>query len=97
MIGYRVVQFVAHLLCRYFSNSNHLPATCMAGGNSNGRTRNLQKICEEFNAGFVGLAVNWRSGKGKFERVSHFASDGILLRAWVNFDGENYSCRRFLN
>src|SRR5208282_3519344 len=53
--------------------SNHFVPAGQAGCNSNGGTRYLQKLCEKFDAGFVGLAVDGRRGKRNLQRVADFA------------------------
>src|SRR6202453_1027204 len=43
---------------------HHFCATGPAGGNGNGRSWQLQKFCEEFDAGVVGLAISRRRSEG---------------------------------
>jgi hypothetical protein len=53
----------------------------VAGCNSNGGTRYLQKFCKEIDAGLVGLAIDRGRNDSEFQSVANFTSDGILLRA----------------
>src|SRR6266852_501744 len=39
-------------------DSDHFLAAGLAGSNGNGRTRHLQKFCEEFDAGLIGTAFD---------------------------------------
>src|ERR1035441_9391556 len=78
-------------------HTNHFIAAGLAGCNSNGGTRNVQKFCEKIDAGFVGLAIDWRSGQSQFQPVAYFACDGILLGARMDFDRESDSPRRILD
>ena len=65
-------------------------AAGLAGSNSNGGARHLQKIRKEFNASFVGFSFDRGSGERNFQRPTQFAGDGILSRTRVNFDGKGY-------
>src|SRR6266851_2885003 len=66
---------------------NFIPAG-LAGSNSNGRTRHIQKFRKEFDAGGVGLAVHGRSSQRDLECVADVAGDCVLLRARMDFDRE---------
>ncbi len=46
---------------------NYFIPARMAGGNGNGRARNVQKICEELDAGLVGAAFDGWSGERKLK------------------------------
>jgi len=50
--------------------------------------RNLQKFCEELDAGLVGTPVGGWCGHGQFQRIPEFARDGILFGAGMNLDGK---------
>jgi len=52
-IGERLPDFFGGQSC----HTEDLPATGLAGRYGNGGTRNLQKICQEFDTGRVGAAV----------------------------------------
>ena len=82
---------------RQTHHPDHFIPAGLAGCNSNGGTRYLQKFCEKIDAGFVGFAVDGRSGQGQFQRVANFAGDGILLRSRMDFDCEGGSVGRILN
>src|SRR5260370_494430 len=69
----------------------------LAGCNSNGGTRQVQKFCEEFDAGGVGFAVRGRGGKREFQSVACYAGDGVLLCPRVDFDREGRAGVRVLN
>src|SRR6266849_1921291 len=69
---------------------NFIPAG-LAGSNSNGRTRHIQKFRKEFDAGGVGLAVHGRSSQRDLECVADVAGDCVLLRARMDFDREAHS------
>ena len=60
----------------------------MAGCNSNGRTRYLQKLCKEIDASLIGLAIHRRGRERQFQSVANLASDGILLSTRMDFDRE---------
>src|SRR5215471_19066231 len=64
-----------------------IPAA-VAGRNGNGRSRHLQKLCEEFDAGLIGAALNGRHGEREFNCVSQFPSDRALFRVRMNSDSE---------
>lgn len=85
---------LAHLLTRQAGYTYHLIPAGLAGCNSNGGTRHLQKFCEEIDAGVVGFAIDGRSGERDLEHVADYASDSVFLRSGMNFDGES-SARRF--
>lgn len=69
----------------------------LAGSNSNGGARHVQKICQEFNAGLVGLSLDGRRGQRDLENISELTSDGILPGAWVDLDGEGDSGSIFMD
>src|SRR5208282_1395830 len=73
-------------------HSNHFISAARAGRYGNGRTRNLQKIREEFNAGLVGSPFDGRGSQGQFKRVSEFAGNGISLRAGLDLHGKHCPC-----
>jgi hypothetical protein len=54
---------------------NHFTAAVFAGRYGNGGTRNLQKICKEFDAGLVGPTLDRRSRQCQLKRIADFASD----------------------
>src|SRR5579863_6732786 len=54
------VQSLSYFFGTQPSHSNHFIATALAGRNGNGITRNPQKFCKEFDAGFIRPAVNRR-------------------------------------
>src|SRR5579871_1087845 len=72
-------------------HANYFIAAAVAGRNGNGRSRHLQKFCEEFDAGLIGSSLDWRRGERELEGIAEFAGDGVLFRARVNFDGEAYA------
>ena len=76
-------------LSRKPCNTNHFVTIALAGGNGNGRSRNLQKIRKEFDAGLVGAPIDGRRGKGEFKRIAKFAGDSTFLCARVNSDRES--------
>jgi hypothetical protein len=51
-------QPLPQLLSRQPRNADYLSSAGLAGRYGNGRTWNLQKICEEFDAGFIGVAFD---------------------------------------
>src|SRR5437867_13348777 len=74
-----------------------LPAAGLAGRYGNGGTRNLQKICQEFDTGRVGAAFRrWRRER-QFECVAEFASDSVRLSSRMKFDGEGDALRGRMN
>lgn len=97
MISRTLFQPLPHFLRRQPRYTNHFPAAALAGRYGNGGTRNLQKICQEFDARLVGLAFNWRRCQREFKRATDLASDDILLRPRVDFDCEARAGRCFLN
>src|SRR5580658_1972808 len=72
-----------HFVRRQSRNSNDFVTAGLAGRYGNGRTRYIQKICEEFDARFVGSTIDRRCGQSQFQRIAQFAHDSVLLRAWV--------------
>lgn len=78
-------------------HSNHLPAATLAGRYGNGRTRNLQKICKEIDAGFVGPAIDGRRGQRQFDCIANFASDCVLFCSRMNLHGEGHAGGCFMN
>src|SRR5258706_3487112 len=88
---------VAHLLDCQTRDPNHFIPAGLAGCNSNGGTRYLQKFCEELDTRLVGFAVDGRGSQGQFERVAYFAGDGVLLGARVDFDSEGGAAGRIVN
>src|SRR5208337_2721879 len=66
--------------------ADHFIPAGLAGCNSNGGTRYLQKFCEKIYARVVGFAVDWRGGQGQFQRVAYFAGDGVFPGARVDFE-----------
>lgn len=65
---------------------DHLVAAGLAGSNGNGRSRQLQKVCEEFDARIVGFAVGRRRGEGNFDCIAEFAGDGVFPGAGMDSD-----------
>jgi hypothetical protein len=82
---------------RQSCHPNYLSAAALTGGNTNGRSRHLQKPCEKVNARFIRLTLSRRCGKRQFQRFAHFASDGIPLRPRVNSNRKRNSAGRFFN
>ncbi len=82
--------------CHSRDANDFIPAG-LAGRYGNGRTGNIQKICEEFDAGLVGSAFGRRRSERKLKRIAEFAGDGILFRARVNLDCEADTCRSVEN
>src|SRR4051812_42364035 len=74
-------------------NANDLISTGFAGGYGNRRTRYLQKICKEVDAGLVSFAVNRRSSESQFQSVSDNACDGIAFGSRMNFNAERGALR----
>src|SRR5580698_1117036 len=75
----------SQLLRRQPNHPNHLLTAALAGRNTNGRSRNLQKICKEFNTGFIGASFDRRRSKVELEGIAQFADDGIPLRTRLHF------------
>jgi len=90
-------QSISNLLRGQSTDTNDFVAAALTGSNSNGGARHLQKICKEFDAGFIGLAVQRRSGERDLQGVSHLSRDGILPRARVDFDRERCAQRAFMD
>jgi hypothetical protein len=76
---------------------NHFPAAALAGRYGNGRTRNLQKICKEFDTGFIGPPINGRCCYRELQRITNFTGDRVLPGARMDFHGEGYASRCFMN
>src|SRR5437667_3318815 len=70
-------------------NADYLSSAGLAGRYGNGRTWNLQKICEEFDAGLISAAFDRRSHQRELQRLAEFSGDGVLLRAGLDFNGED--------
>jgi len=79
------------------NDMNDLVPAGLAGRYGNGGTWNLQKICEEFNAGFIGPSFHGRSGQGHFQRIPELAGDGVLPGTRVDFDCKRAAGRRVVN
>ena len=75
------------------NDPNYFSAAAVAGRYGNGGARKLQKICEEFDAGLICAAFDWRGGKREFDRVAKLTGDGVLSGTRVHFDGEG--CTRW--
>jgi len=82
-------QPLSQLLSRQPRNADYLSSAGLAGRYGNGGTWNLQKICEEFDAGFISATFYGRRRQGQFQRLPEFSGDGVLLRAGLDFDGED--------
>jgi hypothetical protein len=80
-----------NFLCRYARYPNDFVPAALAGRNGNGRSRHLQKICEEFDAGLIGFAVDRRRGQGDFERVADLAGDRVLSGSGLQLDRYRYA------
>jgi hypothetical protein len=78
-------------ICGQSCNSNNFVPAGFAGRYGNGRTRHLQKICEEFDAGFIGPSVDCRCGQSQFQRVTDHPGNGVLPGAWLHFNCEAYT------
>src|SRR5215469_13639304 len=72
-------------------DANHLIAAGLAGSNSNGGARHLQKFCEEFDTGLVGFTIDRGRGERDFEYVAERADHRILSGARLHFDREGYT------
>jgi hypothetical protein len=81
-------QPVPELLRSQAGNPNHFVATALAGSNRNGGARDFQKIRKEFNAGFVGFAVDRRGRQRELQCIADLAGDRVLISARMDFDGE---------
>jgi hypothetical protein len=57
-------QTLSDFFCRQARHADHFIPAGLAGCNSNGGTRQVQKLCEKINAGFVGFAVDGRGCEG---------------------------------
>src|ERR1017187_2007042 len=90
-------QTLSDFFCRKARYTDHFIPAGLAGCNSNGGTRQVQKLCEKIYAGFVGFAVHGGGCEGEFQRVAYFTGDGILLRARVDLDRESGTGGRILN
>src|SRR5438445_12351513 len=82
------VQALFNFGYRQTDDANYLITAGVAGSNSNGGTRYLQKFREEVDAGLIGFALHRRSSEGNPESIAKFASDGVLFRARMDLDGE---------
>lgn len=82
---------------RYPRDSNHFPAAVLAGRYGNGGTRDVQKICQKFDAGVVASTFYWRGGQRQFQSVSEFTGDRIFVSARMELDRENSAGRSILN
>src|ERR1700719_2106560 len=87
----------AYFVRRHSRDANDLIPTGLAGRYGNGRARNLQKICEEFDAGLIGPTVDRRRSQSQFKRAAELADICVFLRARVNFDCEATSSRSVAN
>src|SRR5712671_4629988 len=63
-------QSSVHFLRRQPRHPDHLIPAGLAGSNSNGRTRHIQKFCEEIDACLIGFAVYGWGGQREFERIA---------------------------
>ena len=81
-------QPLSHLLAGQSAYPDHFIPAGLAGGNSNGGTRHLQKFRKEIDTGFVRLAVNRRGGKRNLECIADFTGEGVLLCPWMDLHGE---------
>jgi hypothetical protein len=84
-------------LSRHPRHANHCPAATLAGRYGNGGSRNVQKICEEFDAGVIGSSIDRRGGQRQFEGIANFTSEGVLLGSRTNSDRETYAGWGFVN
>ena len=57
-------QTLSDFFCRQARHADHFISAGLAGCNHNGGTRQVQKLCEKINAGFVGFSVYGRGGEG---------------------------------
>jgi hypothetical protein len=78
-------------------DSNHFPLAFLAGRYGNGGSREVQKICQKFNAGLVGSAFNRWRGQRQFQSVSEFTRNCILSSARMDLDSESSAGRSVLN
>ena len=83
-------QSISNQLRGQTGDSNHLTATALTGSNSNGGARHLQKICKEFNAGFVGLALDRRRSERNLQSIAQFTRDRVFSCSRMDFDSERY-------
>src|SRR5207244_11330656 len=86
-------QPLPQLLSCHPRNADYLSSAGLAGRYGNGRTWNLQKICEEFDAGLISAAFDRRSHQRELQRLAEFSGDGVLLRAGLDLHGEDAAVR----
>src|ERR1700747_503305 len=82
------VQALFNFGYRQTDDANYLITAGLAGSNSNGGTRYLQKFREEVDAALIGFALHRRSSEGNLETIAKVARDGVLLGARMHLDGE---------
>ncbi len=78
----------SHLLRGKACHANHFIPAGMTGRNGNGRSRHLQKFCEEFDASLIGSAFDWRCRQREFQRFADHTGDSVFLGARVDSNGE---------
>src|SRR6266403_2996243 len=86
-----IAQTLSYLLSGQPRDPDNLIPAGLAGSNSNGRTRHIQKFRKEFDAGLVCFAVYRRGGERDLEGVAHLASNCVFLRARMDLDCERSS------
>src|SRR6266478_337702 len=86
-----IAQTLSYLLSGQLRHPDNLIPAGLAGSNSNGRTRHIQKFRKEFDAGGVGLAVHRRSSQRDFKRITDLPGNCVLLRSRMDFDREAHS------
>src|SRR5882672_10088722 len=91
-----LAQTVSYLLSGQARDPDHFIPAGLAGSNSNGRARHIQKFRKEFDAGGVGFAVHGRSSERDFKCVADMAGDCVFLCAGMDFDSEGGFSGRLL-
>src|SRR5258706_2446242 len=81
----------SYLLTGQACHRDNLMPAGLAGSNSNGRTRHIQKFREEIDAGRVSLAVYGRGSEREFERIADLTGDCVFFCARMDFDCEGHS------
>src|SRR5437588_10994861 len=79
----------------YSAHANDLESAGFTARYGNGGTRNLEKICKEFDDRLVGPALHRGRGQGQLQRVTHCAGNAILAGTWLHLHAETHTRRSF--
>jgi hypothetical protein len=82
----------AYFIRRYSRDANDFIPASLAGRYGNGGTRNLQNICEEFNARLIRSAVSGGRRQGQFHCAADLSDKRILFSTWLHPDSEGRAC-----